>query len=217
LNALERGRLIAFEGGEGAGKSTQIRRLAATLVAAGLDVVQTREPGGTPGAEAIRALVTEGAAERWSPLAETLLFFAARQDHVERLIRPALAKGRWVLTDRFMDSTRVYQGVAGALGLERIDALHRAVFGGLAPDLTVLLDVPVESGLKRRRGGGEINRFDAMAVDFHEKVRRGFLDLAAMEPERFGVIDATPSEDEVAKAVAALVSRRFPAALRMEA
>ena len=204
------GRFISFEGGEGVGKSTQIRRLAAALGEAGVETVTTREPGGTEGAEAIRALVTEGAADRWSPLTETLLFIAARQDHVERLVRPALKRGAWVLSDRFMDSTRVYQGVAGTLGLEMIDGLHRRIFGDMKPDLTLLLDLPVDIGLARRRGGGDVNRFDRMVTSFHETVRKGFLDLAHSEPARFGIIDALPGEDEVADDIVGLIKRRFP-------
>jgi len=203
------GRFISFEGGEGVGKSTQIRRLAAALGHAGIETIITREPGGTEGAEAIRGLVTEGAADRWSPLTETLLFVAARQDHVERLIGPAIEAGRWVLCDRFMDSTRVYQGIAGTLGLEMIDGLHQSIFGDMKPDLTLLLDLPVEIGLARRRGGGEVNRFDRMVTSFHEKVRKGFLDLAEAEPARFGIIDAMPGEDKVAADITELIRRRL--------
>ncbi len=204
------GRLITFEGGEGGGKSTQIRHLAAHLAEHGIDVVMTREPGGTEGAEAIRSLVTEGAQDRWSPLTEALLFLAARHDHVSRLIKPALAEGRWVLCDRFIDSTRVYQGIAGTLGLDLINRLHQTIFDDLAPDLTLLLDVPVETGLARRRGSGEINRFDQMVTEFHETVRAGFLDLAANEPERFAVIDAGLGEDEVSRAIGQVVTERYP-------
>lgn len=205
----EPGRLITFEGGEGAGKSTQIRRLAAGLTEVGVDVVATREPGGTEGAEAIRALVTEGATDRWEPLTETLLFLAARHDHVSRLIKPALARGRWVLCDRFIDSTRVYQGIAGTLGLDLVDRLHRTIFGQLTPDLTILLDLPIGTGLSRRRGSGEVNRFDRMVTGFHKKVRAGFLDLANAEPDRFRVIDAEPDEEAVAAAIDQLVTARF--------
>lgn len=205
----ERGRLITLEGGEGAGKSTQIGFLEARLDEAGINVVTTREPGGTEGAEAIRALVTEGSADRWSPLTETLLFLAARQDHVERLIEPALAEGRWVLCDRFIDSTRVYQGVAGTLGLDLIDRLHDVIFDRIRPDLTLLLDLPVEVGLGRRRGAGDVNRFDKMTAGFHERVRQGFLTLASREPDRFAVIDAVPSPDIVSGMIGGVVGRRL--------
>ncbi len=205
----KRGRLITFEGGEGVGKSTQIKALAATLAAAGVDVVTTREPGGTPGAEAIRALVTEGSADRWSPLTETLLFLAARQDHVERLIQPALAEGRWVLCDRFIDSTRVYQGIAGTLGLELIDRLHRTIFEEIRPDLTLLLDMPVEAGLARRQAAGEGNRFEQKVMDFHHAVRNGFFELASSEPERFALIDAAPPLETVTASIADVVATRL--------
>ncbi|MGI9436865.1 MAG: dTMP kinase [Geminicoccaceae bacterium] len=197
----EQGRLITFEGGEGGGKSTQIRRLATSLAEAGIDVVTTREPGGTAGAEAIRSLVTEGTADRWAPLTETLLFLAARHDHVSRLIEPSINAGRWVLCDRFIDSTRVYQGLAGSLGLDLIDRLHATIIEDATPDLTLLLDVPVDIGLARRRGAGEMNRFDQMATQFHQTVRSGFLDLAAAEPGRFAIIDAGAVEDDVAATV----------------
>ena len=169
----------------------------------------TREPGGTKGAEAIRKLVTEGALDRWSPLAETLLFLAAREDHVSRLIAPALAEGRWVLCDRFIDSTRVYQGIAGTLGLDLIDRLHATIFEDVTPDLTLLLDVPVEIGLVRRRETGEVNRFDQMVTDFHRSVRAGFLNLAEREPARFAVIDASLAEADVEEAVRDIIDQRF--------
>ncbi|MEM7045950.1 MAG: dTMP kinase [Pseudomonadota bacterium] len=210
----ERGRLITFEGGEGAGKSTQIRHLSTSLEAMGIDVVMTREPGGTEGAEAIRALVTEGASDRWSPLTETLLFLAARQDHVERLIEPALAEGRWVLCDRFIDSTRVYQGLAGTLGLDLVDRLHKVIFERITPDLTLLLDLPIEEGLDRRRAAGDVNRFDKMTTGFHEQVRQGFLTLASREPGRFTVIDAASLPEIVAGEIAKTVAQRFPSHAR---
>ena len=208
----EKGRLITFEGGEGVGKSTQIQRLTERLAAVGIDVVTTREPGGTPGAEAIRSLVTEGAADRWSPLTETLLFLAARQDHVERLIEPALEKGAWVLCDRFIDSTRVYQGVAGTLGLDLVDRLHDVIFDRLSPDLTLLLDLPVSAGLARRRAAGGANRFEQKVTDFHQAVRDGFLGLATGEPGRFAVIDAA----EPIEAVEAAVIRQVKCRLLLE-
>jgi dTMP kinase len=203
------GRLVTFEGGEGAGKSTQIERLAAALRAAGLDPLVTREPGGTPGAEQIRQLLVEGPPDRWLPLSEALLLLAARSDHVVRRIAPALADGRWVLCDRFMDSTRVYQGVAGAVGAAVIDRLHAIVLGDLRPDLTVILDVPVATGFGRRREKGGRQRYERMTGAFHERVRDGFLALARAEPERCVVVDATRPVDAVADDVHALVARRF--------
>jgi dTMP kinase len=203
------GRLITFEGGEGAGKSTQIEHLAAVLRAAKVDVLATREPGGTPGAELIRQLLVEGPPDRWLPFTEALLLLAARHDHVVRRIAPALAGGRWVLCDRFMDSTRVYQGVAGGVGEALIDRLHATVFGDLRPDLTVILDVPVATGLDRRRAAAGGQRFEQMPDAFHERVREGFLALARTEPERCALFDATRPIEAVAADVRTLVGSRF--------
>jgi dTMP kinase len=202
------GRLITFEGGEGAGKSTQIERLAAALRAVGLDPLVTREPGGTPGAEQIRQLLVEGPPDRWLPLSETLLLLAARHDHVVRRIAPALADGRWVLCDRFMDSTRVYQGVAGAVGEAVVARLHATVLGDLRPDLTVILDVPVATGLGRQKALGR-QRYEQMTIPFHERVREGFLALARAEPARCVVVDATGPVEAVAGIIRDLVGRRF--------
>ena len=204
-----RGRLITFEGGEGAGKSTQVARLAASLRAAGLAVVATREPGGTPGGEAIRGLLVEGPPGRWSPLTETLLLLAARHDHVLRVIEPAMAAGRWVLCDRFTDSTRVYQGIAGAVGLDLVDELHRMILGDLQPDLTLVLDLPVPVGLARRRASSGENRFERMPEDYHERVRAGFLAIARGAPGRCVVIDAGHSEETVGRRIRAVVDARF--------
>jgi dTMP kinase len=204
-----RGRLITFEGGEGAGKSTQIKHLEAALRRAGLPVLATREPGGTPGAEAIRALLVDGAPTRWSPLTEALLLVAARHDHVIRVIEPALAAGRWVLCDRFIDSTRVYQGVAGGLGLALIDQLHGTIFDDLRPDLTLILDLPAPTGLARRRADSGANRFERMDAAYHERVREGFLAIARAEPGRCKVIDAAPPAAVVANRVRAVVQDRF--------
>jgi dTMP kinase len=204
-----RGRLITFEGGEGAGKSTQVARLAASLRAAGLAIVATREPGGTPGGEAIRNLLLEGAPGRWSPLTETLLLLAARHDHVLRVIEPAMVAGEWVLCDRFIDSTRVYQGIAGTVGLGLVDELHRRTLGDLQPDLTLVLDLPAPIGLARRRTGSGENRFERMPEDFHERVRAGFLAIARDAPGRCVVIDASHSEETVAGRVRAVVNARL--------
>jgi dTMP kinase len=206
---MTRGRLITFEGGEGAGKSTQIERLATALCAAGITVVVSREPGGTAGAEAIRDLLVNGPPERWLPLSETLLLLAARLDHVERKIRPALAAGQWVLCDRFVDSTRVYQGVAAAVGVELVNRLQAATIGDLAPDLTLILDVPVEVGLARRGRNASESRFEDKGVAFHQRVRDGFLQLAAEEPARCRVIDAAQGADAVAAALREAVAVRF--------
>jgi dTMP kinase len=211
----ERGRLITFEGGEGAGKSTQIERLAGALRDAGLEVVVTREPGGTEGAEQIRKLLLEGAVDRWLPLTEVFLLLAARHDHVARRIAPALAAGHWVLCDRFIDSTRVYQGLAGTLEVALIDRLHEIVLADLRPDLTVILDLPAAEGLGRRRGAAGHHRYERMPLAFHERVRAGFLALAQAEADRCAVVAADRAVDAVAGEVWALVARRF--ALGLEA
>lgn len=199
---MTRGRFITLEGGEGAGKSTQIRRLAERLAQAGIEAVTTREPGGSPGAEAIRGLLVNGPADRWSATSETLLMYAARQDHVERTIAPALARGAWVVCDRFADSTRAYQGGAGGAAPELIAALEQAVLARAQPDLTLILDLPPETGLARAgaRGGGEA-RFEAKGLAFHHRLREAYLAIARAEPGRCKVIDASQGVDAVAEAV----------------
>ena len=206
---VQNGKFITFEGGEGVGKSTQIRRLAARLSRLG-DVVLTREPGGSPGAEALRDLLVQGAADRWSPTAETLLLYAARADHLERLIRPALARGAFVLSDRFADSTRAYQGAGGGASPEMIDMLETMVVGAARPDLTLVFDLPVEVGLARAiaRGGAE-QRFERKGEAFHQRLREGFLAIAAAEPQRCRLINADDDMDGVAAAIWAAVSKRF--------
>ena len=206
---MTRGRFITIEGGEGAGKSTQLRRLAADLAARGIDCLVTREPGGTEGAEAIRELIVHGPPERWRPLAELYLFLAAREDHLHRAILPALEQGRWVLCDRFADSTRVYQGWAGGLGLDLVDRLQAPLLGDHRPDMTLILDLPVELGLARCAARGAMARFEAKGAAFHERVRAGFHRVAELEPERFAVIDASGDEAEVATAVARAVASRL--------
>jgi dTMP kinase len=203
---MESGWFITFEGGEGAGKTTQIRRLASRLTALGHGVVVTREPGGSPGAEAIRDLVINGAADRWSPLTEALLMNAARRDHIERVIVPALARGQTVLCDRFADSTRAYQGAGGAVDPAAIAALEAVVLEDLKPDLTLVLDLPVAEGLARAaaRGGGEA-RFESKGQAFHERLRAGFLAIAAAEPARCRVVAADQSPDAVEAALWAVV------------
>lgn len=210
-----RGRFITFEGGEGAGKSTQIRLLAERLRQAGIDVVLTREPGGSPLAERLREVLLSGRVAGEGPLAEALLFSAARADHVDRLIRPALAAGRWVLSDRFADSTRVYQGVVGAVPAETVEQLVRLALDGLQPDLTLVLDLPAEVGLARadaRRGASVADRFERDDRAVHEARRQGFLAIAGAEPERVAVIDADADPETVAARVWAEVERRLPAA-----
>ncbi|HLZ76261.1 dTMP kinase [Phenylobacterium sp.] len=207
---MSAGRFITFEGGEGAGKSTQLKRLAARLQAAGREVVSTREPGGSPGAESIRELVLKGNADRWSPVTETLLMYAARRDHVERVIRPALARGAWVVCDRFADSTRAYQGAAGGTDPALIAAMETYILEETRPDLTLIFDLPVEMGLERAhaRAGSEM-RFESKGQAFHERLREGFLAIARAEPERCAVIDATGDLDAVEARVWAAVGERL--------
>lgn len=207
---MTRGIFITFEGGEGAGKSTQIRRLAERLRAGGREIVLTREPGGSPGAESIRALLLNGETDRWSPLTEALLMNAARRDHIERVIAPALDRGAVVLCDRFADSTRAYQGAGGAVDPNVIAQLEAAVVGDVRPDLTLIFDLPVEEGLRRAlsRNGGE-ERFEAKGAAFHERLRAAYLDIAAAEPERCVLIDATATLDAVEAAVLAAVQPRL--------
>ena len=204
------GRFITLEGGEGTGKSTQIKRLAASLQAKGISVLATREPGGSPGAEQIRSLMVEGEPGRWDAITETLLAYAARADHVARTIGPALLAGTWVISDRFSDSTFAYQGVGRGVPRETIRRIDSAVLDDFAPDLTLVLDLDVTVGLKRAtaRPGSE-NRFEKFGPDFHEKLRQAFLDIARRHPERCRVIDAGGTEDQVAEAILAAVSRRF--------
>lgn len=195
---MKRGRFISFEGGEGSGKSTQVKLLAESLRAAGHEVIVTREPGGEEGAEAIRALLVTGDPTRWEDVTETLLFLAARVQHVARVIQPALARGAYVISDRFHDSTRVYQGVGRGLSRHYYDMLHAATLGNIVPDITFLLDISVEKGLKRALGrGGNETRFEQLDVAFHQRVRDGFLELAAHESERIVVVDADNSIDDI--------------------
>lgn len=204
---MTRGRFIAFEGGEGAGKSTQARLLVDALRARGLTVDLTREPGGTPGAEAIRALLLDPPGEGWGAEAEALLFAAARADHVARRIRPALERGEWVISDRFVDSSRAYQGGAGALGDEAITALHAIGSGGLRPDLTILLEAADDqvSERLRARDGDTSDAIGGRDAAYHRAVAQAFRRYAAEDPQDFAVIDASGTPDEVhARVLAAL-------------
>ncbi|MDQ2859160.1 MAG: dTMP kinase [Pseudomonadota bacterium] len=207
---MARGFLITFEGGEGAGKSTQLARLAPRIAALGRQVVTTREPGGSAGGEAIRGLLVRGDADRWSPIAETLLMYAARRDHIEHVIAPALERGAVVVCDRFADSTRAYQGAGGGAPGGLIEALEVHVLGAARPDLTLIFDLPAEVGLARAAGrAGAETRFEAKGLNFHRRLRAAFLAIARAEPERCVVIDAAPNEDAVAAAVWAAVAGRL--------
>ncbi|MEA3542427.1 MAG: dTMP kinase [Pseudomonadota bacterium] len=208
---MTRGRFITLEGGEGAGKSTQLRALAQALRSRGLDVVETREPGGSEGAEAIRALLLTGGADRWSPRAEALLFAAARADHVEKTIRPALQRGAWVLSDRFLDSSRAYQG-QGALSDADIVALHRLGSEGFLPDRTLLLTLPDnEAALRaRRRDGDQSDRIGGRDSDFHRAVADAFARFAADEPDRVRAVDASGAAEDVTDRLIAALSDLLP-------
>lgn len=205
-----RGRFITLEGGEGAGKSTQIGRLADFLRGRGIEVITSREPGGSPGAEMIRKLLVEGPADAWDGTTEALLMFAARRDHLVRTIWPALERGAWVISDRFADSTRAYQGHGHGFAAERIEALYKVAVGDFAPDLTLILDLPVETGLARAaaRRGTE-NRFEGLGAAFHERVRSGFRAIAEAEPGRCALIDASGDVDAVQRAIERVVRQRL--------
>ena len=206
----ERGRFITFEGGEGAGKSTQVARLVERLRARGLEVVATREPGGTPNAEALRKVLLDGLEDKLSPAAEAMIFSAARIDHLEKLIRPALARGAYVICDRFADSTRAYQG--GKLPAAFIDDLERLAVADTQPDLTLLLDLPAEIGMARadaRRGNAKADRFESEAIGFHHQLRDAFQKIAQDHPQRCQVIDATRDVDAISDDIWAIVAARF--------
>jgi dTMP kinase len=210
---VAQGRFITFEGGEGTGKSTQARRLAERLRALDLQVVQTREPGGSPGAETIRELLVRGEADRWSPVTEALLMYAARRDHIERTIRPALERGAWVVCDRFADSTRAYQGAAGKAPMALISALEDQVLEGLRPDLTLVMDYPAQAGLERAGARPDLDtRFEGKGLQFHLRLREAFLAIAAAEPERCAVVDASGPVEAVEARVWGLLQQRLGAA-----
>jgi dTMP kinase len=207
-----RGRFITFEGGEGTGKSTQAAQLAQRLRAMGVGVVLTREPGGSPGAEIIRHVLLSGAAKSLGPDGEAILFAAARDDHVRTTIEPALTRGRWVVSDRFADSTNVYQGTLGEVDPLLLGGLHRVTVGNLKPDLTFILDVPAEIGLERaskRRGEAGADRFEGESLEFHERLRDAYLHLAAGEPDRCVLIDARDQPAAVATRIWDTVAKRL--------
>ena len=210
--AIEIGRFITFEGGEGAGKSTQVGILADRLSRSGRPVFVTREPGGSPAAEEIRQVLLSGQAAQFGPLAESVLFAVARGDHIDNAIRVALQQGQWVICDRFMDSTRAYQGATAGVPRGLINALEKITVGALLPDVTFVLDIPVEEGLARvaaRAEGQELDRFESQELMTHERIRRGFLDIAEEEPGRCAVVDASQPEAMVAEDVWETVLQRL--------
>jgi dTMP kinase len=206
---VSRGRFITLEGGEGAGKSTQVRHLASWLAERGIETVTTREPGGSPGAEAIRALLVSGETDRWDAVTETMLHFAARRDHLRVTVLPALERGAWVISDRFADSTRAYQGIVQGAGKDVVERLYDLAVGDLRPDLTLVLDLPVATGLARAAERGGENRYERMGAAFHERLRTAFLEIAAAEPERCVVVDADGPLDAISGRIAAAVSERL--------
>jgi dTMP kinase len=200
---VARGRFITLEGGEGVGKSTQMKRLGDAIGALGVDVVTTREPGGSPGAEAIRGLLMSGSDDRWSARAEALLFAAARADHVEKVIKPALASGSWVICDRFLDSSRAYQSGAGGLSDDDVVSLHRIGSAGLLPDRTLVLDMPVDAAAARAviRDRGAKDRMGSKSSAYYDRVKASFRSLAAAEPDRIRIVDAHGDVETVTKAL----------------
>jgi dTMP kinase len=214
-----RGAFITLEGGEGAGKSTQLQVIVEKLKALQIDALATREPGGSPGAETLREILLSGKLKHLGPKAEAILFSAARIDHVDALIEPALAKGTWVVCDRFLDSTRAYQGALGRLDPRFLMALERVTLGDLLPDLTLILDLPAETGLfraKARRGeAGEADRFESEDLDFHRTLRTAYREIAKAEPKRCVLIDASGSKAEVGEAIWSAISERLLPGLRL--
>jgi dTMP kinase len=207
---VEVGKLITFEGGEGAGKSTQVSILVDRLKRAGRHVIGTREPGGSPAAEEIRETLLSGKIKPFGPFAEALLFAVARQDHVDTVIGDALVRGQWVVCDRFLDSTRAYQGITGGVPAPLISALERLTLRGLMPNLTIMLDIPVEEGLARAgRRRGPLDRFESQELAQHERIRKAFVDIAEEEPNRCVVIDARKPEALVAEDVWEAVTERL--------
>ena len=205
------GKFITFEGGEGAGKTTQAKMLCEALEGAGIETLLTREPGGTFGAEAIRNLVLEGTSDRWSGMTELLLMYAARLDHMEKLIKPALERGVWVISDRFADSSLAYQGYARGLGAEKVKAVHAAVMDGFEPDLTILFDIdPILAQKRVETRGEDLSRFDAESIAFHNTLREAFLNIAEENSGRIFTVDAAASRDGVQTRILFAISQKYP-------
>ena len=207
---MTRGRLITLEGGEGAGKTVQAARLCAALAVRGVETLSTREPGGSPGAEEIRRLLVSGPVERWDPLTEAMLHAAARRDHVLQTIEPALERGLWVVSDRFVDSMMVYQGCGQGADLALLERLTALSLGGFEPDLTVVLDIPAAEGLKRAGVRAGSSRYERMDMSFHERVRAGFIARARTEERRCAVVDAAADLETVGRAILEAVAARLP-------
>ena len=207
---LLRGRFITLEGGEGAGKTTQIARLKDWLIERDIDVLTTREPGGSEGAEQIRDLLVNGDVARWDAMTETLLHFAARRDHVEKVVKPALEAGKWVISDRFADSTMAYQGYGHGLEIDQIETIYKAVLSSFNTDLTIILDLDTEAGLSRAisRSEGE-DRYERMEIEFHQRLRQGFLKIAKNAPDRCCVVDASGDADTVFDQIRTVVQDRL--------
>jgi dTMP kinase len=211
FDPIIRGKFITFEGGEGGGKSTQIRFLVEAIKKVGQSVIKTREPGGAPSAEQIRELLVSGAIDRWQPMTEALLNYAARVEHISQTIEPALKVGTWVLSDRFADSTIAYQGYGHGLDLEKLADLQQIVLEDFKPDMTIILDLTVKDGLRRANSRGDSeNRYERMDKDFHNRLREGFLEIASAETSRCVVIDATQSVNDVRKSVLLAIYSKFP-------
>ena len=206
---MARGRLITLEGGEGAGKSVQAARLCAALETRGVEALSTREPGGSPGAEEIRRLLVSGPVERWDPLTEAMLHAAARRDHLSRTIGPALERGLWVVSDRFLDSMIVYQGYAQGADIAVLDHLNTFALQGFKPDLTVMLDISVEDGLRRAGARAGSSRYERMDEGFHRRVRDGFIAVARRAPGRCAVVDASRDVETVQREIRKIVSERL--------
>ncbi|WP_169569131.1 dTMP kinase [Sneathiella limimaris] len=204
------GRFITLEGGDGSGKSSQAKALGDFLESMGKEVVLTREPGGSPGADEIRKLILTGDPERWDGLEETLLFYTARVNHLRLTVKPALARGAWVISDRFADSTMAYQGYGNQLGVETVRKIHDVAVGTFEPDLTFILDLDVETGLARTEGRGhDEDRFERMKLAFHERMRQGFLEIARQNPDRCQVVDASQSIDDIQMELRSYLKGRF--------
>jgi len=211
-NSKPPGKFITLEGGDGTGKSTQARQLGAYLEARGLDVLLTREPGGAPGSDDIRKLLLTGDPDRWDVVGETLLFYASRRNHLRLTVWPALAAGKWVISDRFADSTMAYQGYGNRMGAGNVRKIHEVAVGDFEPDLTYILDMEVEAGLKRTQGRGhDEDRFERMKLDFHKRMRAGFLEIAKENPHRCVIVDADRPIDAIQSDMQQILDQRLPA------